>query len=259
MKSPLRIGFFPYLNVQPLIAGLRDEEGFEIVIDVPSRIADRFRASELDLAMVPSFEAATLGAPAVSGLCIASDGAVETVRLHHRVPLAQVKTLSLDVASRTSAALAKILIAETSGHLPETSSFSPLGPEAASADAFLVIGDPAFNYARPGFEPLDLGEEWKRRHALPFVFAVMVGRGRGLEASVSARMRSALDRGLAEAPSIATSYNSGVDPARALRYLRSVIRYDLGRREKEGLAHFYRLARDMGLLTQAKELEFHAV
>lgn len=259
MKSPLRIGLFPYLNVQPLIAGLRDAKDFEIVIDVPSRIADHFRAEKLDLAMAPSFEAATLGAPAVSGLCIASDGAVETVLLHHRVPLAQVKTLSLDVASRTSAALAKILIAETSGHLPETSLFSPLDPEAMAADAFLVIGDPAFTYGRPGFERLDLGEAWKRRHALPFVFAVMVGRDRGLEPGVSARMRDALQQGLAEAPSIAASYNSGIDPVRALRYMRSVIRYDLGRREKEGLAHFYRLAQDMGLLTQAKELEFHAV
>ncbi len=259
MKSPLRIGLFPYLNVQPLIAGLRGEQGFEIVIDVPSRIADSFRAGELDLAMVPSLEAATLGAPALDGLCIASEGAVETVLLHHRVPLAQVRTLSVDVASRTSAALAKILIAETSGHLPETSLFSPHEPEATSADAFLVIGDPAFRCERPGYERLDLGEEWERRHALPFVFAVMVGRGRGLEAGVAARMRNAFERGLGEASSIAASYNSGVDPARALRYMRSVIRYDLGRREKEGLARFYRLAQEMGLLNQAKELEFHAV
>lgn len=259
MKTPVRIGLFPYLNVQPLIAGLRDAHGFEIVIDAPSRIADRFRAEELDLAMVPSFEAATLGAPVLESVCIASDGAVETVMLHHRVPLALVKTLRLDIASRTSAALAKILIAETSGRLPETSLFSPLEPETAKADAFLVIGDPAFTFARPGFERLDLGEEWKRRHALPFVFAVMVGRNHGLDAPVSARLRGALDRGLAEAPSIAASYNSGVDPARALRYLRSVIRYDLGRREKAGLARFYRIAQEMGLLTQAKELEFHAV
>lgn len=259
MKSRLRIGLFPYLNVQPLVAGLRDEHGFEITIDVPSRIADRFRAEELDLAMVPSFEAATLHAPVLDSVCIASDGAVETVLLHHRVPLAQVKTLRLDVASRTSAALAKILIAETSGRVPETSLFSPHEPEAATADAFLVIGDPAFVYERAGFARLDLGAEWKRRQALPFVFAVMVGKGRGLEARVSARLRDALERGLAEAPSIAASYNSGVDPARALRYLRNVIRYDLGRREKEGLARFYRLAQDKGLLTQAKELEFHAV
>lgn len=259
MKSPLRIGLFPYLNVQPLIAGLRGAKDFEIVIDVPSRIADRFRAGELDLAMVPSFEAATLGAPVLDSVCIASDGAVETVLLHHRVPLAQVKTLRLDVASRTSAALAKILIAETSGHLPETSLFSPLDPEVASADAFLVIGDPAFTYERPGFERLDLGEEWKRRQAIPFVFAVMVGRDGGLEAFVSARLRDAVERGLAEAPSIASSYNSGVDPKHAIRYLRNVIRYDLGRREKEGLARFYRLAQERGLLIQAKELEFHAV
>ena len=259
MDSPLRIGLFPYLNVKALITGLRDEKDFELVIDVPSRIADRFRAGELDLAMVPSFEAATLGAPALLPVCIASDGPVETVLLHHRVPLAEVRTLSLDIASRTSAALAKILIMEASGRSPETNLFSPKDPGATDADACLVIGDPAFTYARAGFAPLDLGAEWKRRYALPFVFAVMVAGPRSLKAGMGARLERALKRGLDKAPSIAASYNSGVDPARAERYMRSVIRYDLGRREKEGLTLFYRLARESGLLTQVKELEFHAV
>jgi chorismate dehydratase len=259
MRTPVRVGLFPYLNVQPLIAGLRHEKDCEIVIDVPSRIADRFRAGELDLAMVPSFEAATLGARVLDSICIASDGPVETVLLHHRVPLSEVKTLGLDVASRTSAALAKILVAEESGRLPETRLLSPFEPEAASADAFLIIGDPAFNHVRPGFDRLDLGEEWRRRRALPFVFAVMVGSDHGLQTGVSARMRDALARGLEEAPAIAASYTSGVGPARAVRYLRSVIRYDLGRREKEGLACFYRLAQNVGLLNEAKELQFHAL
>ena len=104
MALPLRIGLFPYLNSQPLIFGLSTESAVELVVDLPSRIADRFRAGELDLAMVPSFEAATLGAPILDSVCIASDGPVETVTLHHRVALQEVKTLAADEASRTSAA-----------------------------------------------------------------------------------------------------------------------------------------------------------
>ena len=259
MDSPLRIGLFPYLNVQPLVHGLRTEADVETVIDVPSRIAQRFGEGSLDLAMVPSFEAAIMGAPVLDSIGISSDGPVETVILHHRVPLPQVKSLCADSASRTSAALSKILIARASGRLPETSAFAPSASEPTDADAILVIGDPAFVFERDGYEPLDLGEAWKRETSLPFVYALMVLGPRAIGQASGVRMNAALDRGIEAASSIAASYNCCVDPARAFRYMRSVIRYRLGRREKEGLAHFYRLARECGLLTQVKELEFHAV
>ncbi len=259
MDSRLRIGLFPYLNVQPVVHGLRGDAGVEIVIDVPSRIAERFSEGALDLAMVPSFEAAAMGAPVLDAICISSDGPVETVILHHRTALRDVKSLCVDTASRTSAALAKILIARASGQLPETSVFSPSTNEPTDADAILVIGDPAFAFTRAGYERLDLGEAWKHETSLPFVYAVMVLGPHAIGKPNAARITAALQLGIEAAPFIAASYNSGVDPVRAIRYMCSVIRYGLGRHEKEGLAHFYRLAREWGLLTQVKELEFHAV
>jgi chorismate dehydratase len=258
MASPVRVGLFPYLNVQPIIHGLREEGDVQLVIDLPSRIADRFRNHELDLAMVPSFEAATLEAPVLTSVCIASDGPVETVALHHRVPLARVKTIAVDEASRTSAALARLLIAEDSNVLPLTSPFSPKSADTPEADAVLVIGDPAFHWKRPGFARLDLGEEWRRRRSLPFVFAVMV-MGTSAPEGFAARLGQAAKRGVDAASLIASSYNSGVDPGRAEHYMRRVIRYDLGAREKEGLALFHRLAQARSLLGELKELRFHAV
>lgn len=259
MASRLRIGLFPYLNVQLLVHGLRTETDVEVVLDLPSRIADRFRLDELDLAMVPSLEAATLQAPILNSVSISSEGAVETVILHHRVPLDRVKTLAADEASRTSVALAKILIAQASGRLPASTMFSPSGPLPKDADAALVIGDPAFNWRRDGYEPLDLGEAWQRLTALPFVFAVMVRSPRVSATDLDDRMGRALRRGLNATSAIARSYDARIDPARAERYLRHVIHYDLGEREKEGLALFHRLARQSGLLAPAKELEFHAI
>lgn len=259
MALPLRIGLFPYLNVQPLIHGLRGETDFDVVIDLPSRVADHFRNGELDLAMVPSFEAPGLGAPVLDSLCIASEGEVETVLLHHRVALSQVKTLALDTASRTSAALAQILIAEAAGRLPETRVFSPLKPETPEADAILVIGDPAFTWRREGYEALDLGREWRERTGLPFVFALMSIGERARDRDLSKRLIHAIRAGQKAAPTIVSSYNSGVDSARAERYITKVIRYDLGPREKEGLALFYRQAQTHALRMAQKELEFHAV
>ena len=259
MALPLRVGLFPYLNVQPLIHGLGGDPDVDLVIDLPSRIADRFRKHELDLAMVPSFEAATLDAPILSSVCIASDGEVETVILHHRVPLERVETLAVDEASRTSAALAKILIAEVSGNLPRTIPFSPRSVERPDADAVIVIGDPAFLWRAEGFTRMDLGREWKTRRSLPFVFAVMVQDSRVAADRMVARMEEAKRRGLEAASTIARSYNSGVDAAHAEHYLRHVIRYDLGEREKLGLALFHRLAQAKGLLADVKELEYHAI
>ena len=259
MARPLRIGLFPYLNVQPLVHGLSGDPDVELAIDLPARIADRFRKHELDLAMVPSFEAATLDAPILGSACIASDGPVETVILHHRVPLERVETLAVDEASRTSAALARILIAEASGRLPQAVPFSPPAAQTPDTDAILVIGDPAFLFRADGFTRMDLGEEWRRRQGLPMVFAVMVKDPRTDADDLAGRIGRAKRRGLEAASAIARSYNSGVDAARAEHYLRHVIRYDLGEREKLGLALFHRLAQAKGLLAHVKELEFHAI
>jgi len=259
MAQAARIGLFPFLNVQPLVHGLSSDPEFELVIDLPSRIADRFRNDELDFAMVPSFEAATIGAPIVEAACIASDGPVETVILHHRVPLEGVRTLAADDASRTSVALSKILIGKAAGALPRTIAFSPRGAERPDADAVLVIGDPAFHFRIEGFERIDLGLEWQTRHHLPFVFAVLVRHPRIAPRNLDVRIEQAKRRGLEAASTIARSYNSGVDAARAERYLRHVIRYDLGEREKRGLALFHGLAQANGLLAQVKEFEFDAI
>ena len=98
-----------------------------------------------------------------------------------------------------------------------------------------------------------------RAGALPFVFAVMVMGPQAVGKGLPARVRAATQKGLDSASAIARSYNSGVDAARAEHYLRHVIRYDLGEREKEGLALFHRLAQARGLLDHAKELEFDAI
>ena len=259
MPPPLRVGLFPYLNVQPLVFGLREEPEVELVIDLPSRIADRFRNGELDLAMVPSFEAATLNAPVLDSICIASDGPVETVILHHRVALGAVRSLGVDEASRTSVALAKILIADSGGQVSLTQPFSPSTGEPPDADALLVIGDPAFTFSRAGYAPLDLGDAWRNREGVPFVFAVMVMGEGARKRNLGPKVRAAARKGLESAPLIARSYNSGVDAARAEHYLRRVIRYDLGDREKEGLALFHRRAQAKGLVAPTKELEFHAI
>ena len=52
-----RIGAVSYLNTKPLIYGLGEHlPGAELVLDLPSRLADRLAAGELDVALIPSVE-----------------------------------------------------------------------------------------------------------------------------------------------------------------------------------------------------------
>ena len=51
-----RLGTVPYLNALPLVGGLADAPGVELVEELPSRLAPRLRSGELDLALVSSVE-----------------------------------------------------------------------------------------------------------------------------------------------------------------------------------------------------------
>ncbi len=118
----IRVGAVTYLNARPLVfslPGLAPQA--KIIIDLPSRLADALAAGRLDVAMIPSIESARgSGYSIVSDACIACNGAVRSVKLFGRVPVERVRTLALDEGSRTSAALARILLKERYGIWPET-------------------------------------------------------------------------------------------------------------------------------------------
>src|SRR5688572_30413701 len=110
----IRIGAVEYLNTKPLVYNLTQiAPQAEVVFDLPSRLADRLAAEELDVALIPSIE--FFQDPAyrvVSDACIACRGPVLSVKLFSRVPAERIRSLALDEGSRTSAALVQILLKE---------------------------------------------------------------------------------------------------------------------------------------------------
>src|SRR5438445_11904290 len=82
----LRIGAVNYLNSKPLIEGLPElAPQAELVLDFPSRLADRLTAGTLEVALVPSI--ACLLEPdyeIVSDACVAARGPVLSVKLYFR-------------------------------------------------------------------------------------------------------------------------------------------------------------------------------
>jgi chorismate dehydratase len=248
-----------FLNAEPLVYGLEGEPRFRLERDLPARVAEKLHRGESELGMIPSIEYAFGDYAIVPGIAIGSRGPVRSVNLYHRCPLVEVKRVALDSSSRTSVALAKVLLHETLGHHPEYLDMPPPVPEMLKgADAALVIGDPAL-YFESDLPRLDLGEEWGRRTGLPFVYAFWAGRRGLLTGTDVDRLQRALREGLQALDQIASTYQGhGRGHAREnASYLRSNIVYALGEEEKRGLAEFYRRVHALGLLPRLPELRFH--
>jgi chorismate dehydratase len=259
----IRIGAVAYLNAQPLIFSLRRlAPRAKIVVDLPSRLADALADGRLDVAMIPSIEYARHpGCTIVSDACIACDGAARSVKLYSRVHVEQIRTLSLDEGSRTSAALARILLKEQYGLEP---AIHPLPIGAAvddiSTDAAVVIGDRGMLPTKADFDTVwDLGEQWFRWTGLPFVFAIWIARPgvdlHGLETVLAA----ARDDGLTRLEEIARREAPllGLPEADCLSYLRDHLEFHLGQRQRQGLERFFALAGRHGLAPAGATLVFY--
>lgn len=248
-----------YLNVEPLVCGLENDPLFRVCRESPARVAEALHAGEIDAGMIPSIEYAYGRYDAVRGLGIASRGAVRSVCLFHRRPLAQVRSIAVDTSSRTSVALLRILMRERGLSGVSMTEASPdVRGMLLGADAALVIGDAAL--AAAGDTPhLDLGRAWTDLTGLPFVYAFWAGVTDGLDAVHVERLERALEEGLPARELLASRYNGAValDPAVKVSYLRDAITYRLGAEEYAGLREFYRLAHEMTLIPEAPDLRFY--
>jgi chorismate dehydratase len=261
-RALLRIGAVSYLNSKPLIHAIdRDAADLEVLEDLPSRLADRLAAGELDVALVPSIEYLRhSGYTIVSDACIASDGPVRSVKLYGRVPPARIRSLALDEGSRTSAALALILLQERFGVAPEIARL-PIGTpvEETRADAAMLIGDRGMHPPQGHFEFIwDLGQEWLAWTNLPFVFALWMARPGADLPRLDHVLRSARDRGLTQLDEIARQHALAVrlPECECLAYLRDHLQFHLGRRQRQGLQRFYELAAQHGLAPAGVRLDF---
>jgi chorismate dehydratase len=170
--------------------------------------------------------------------------------------------VALDVGSRTSAALTQIILRKRYGITPQ---IVPLPmdqhAEQSDADAVLLIGDRAMRACLPGFEfAFDLGREWHDWTGLPFVYAFWAVR-EGVElGAVEAAFHEALRRGRRDVGKIAheEAPRLGLDAGFCRRYLDTIIQFDMGPREQEGLSRYYELACEVGLAPEGEAVRLYA-
>ena len=244
--APVRVGAVQYLNTKPLVHGLASL-GLDVSFDLPSRLADRLAMGQLDVALIPSIELFRgAGYRVVSDACIGCRGPVMSVRLFFRTQPGRVARLAVDEGSRTSATLARVLLAERFGIHPASEPL-PIGAglDDTSADAVLLIGDRAIGSHRGSFQLVwDLGDEWCRWKGLPFVFAVWAARADVAAddlARIEPLLAAARNSGKANLAAIASAEAAahGLTVPQCLSYLRDNLHYDLGPLEREALSAFY--------------------
>ncbi len=247
----LRVGSVPYLVARPLDLGLGDEEGIELEYATPSVLVDRLREGGLDVALVSSIELFRRpGYGYLDGGVIAGSGFVSSVQVFLRRPIEEVEKVALDPASRTAAALTRVVWPRTSlpGFLEVSAGSDPC---RAPADAWLRIGDAALReYAALG-EPTVFNPSlaWNRATGLPFVFALWTARpGVELEPHLPAFLRSR-ERGAAALEELArrASAEWSLSPSLTRHYLCEECRFEVGASLLPALLEFRDRAARLGL------------
>jgi chorismate dehydratase len=245
----IRLGRISYVNMAPVFYRLQAD--VEEVTGVPTELNRLLVSGALDVAPISSIEYArhadTLRL--LPRLCVSSEGAVDSIQLVSRVPLAQIRSVAVTPESATSVVLTRVL-------LPKAE-LVPLGEEA---DAKLLIGDAALRSAFEDPTPHhDLGRLWLEKTGLPMVFAVWaapepVAPGLSeLEHALVASVRFA--RSEPEQLAHEASERYGYPAGFLARYFEK-LRYSFGPRERAGLYTFFELARDVGELEHVPELRF---
>jgi chorismate dehydratase len=244
----LRIGCVKYLNSRPLICAYDGP----VIFEHPSSLARMLAAGELDVALVPTYE--VLRSPVyrlVDEAAISCDGAVFSVILAYRGKLEDIRSVSLDPASLTSAHLVQVLLAEFHGMRP---TFGETG------DARLIIGNQAIEFrlneeTKGDWNVLDLGAEWKKQTGLPFVFAMWAMRPEvGRDAAEA--LRNLKDAGVAQIPALVKSETFATPEIRR-RYLTEHIRFGIGKQGRQAVEKYRELLTKHGLIADTQPpLEF---
>jgi len=258
-----RIGAVSYLNTKPLVYGLDAcAEQCELIFDLPSRLADRLAADDLDVALIPSIEAIMDPSyTVVSDACIGCHGPVWSVKLLSRVAPDKIKTLALDEGSRTSRVLGRIILQKQFGVSPDLTPLKMKDDwQQTETDAVLIIGDRAMADDPPQFPFVwDLGEAWHQWTGLPFVFAVWAARTRESLDRLDGMLSRARDQGIDSLDKIVAA-NAGhyrLTAKQCQQYLRDNLNFYLGDAEKQGLDLYFQYAADLKLIQPNLQLQFH--
>jgi chorismate dehydratase len=273
-NSRLRIAAISFLNPAPLMWDFEHPpldaplaERYQIDRMMPAECAERLTTGQADIGLIPIAALATTpGLRILPGSAIASKGRVRSLLLVRRAerPLAALRTVAADTASRTTLAYARILFHKWGNPAVP---FLPLAADLDAmldrADAAILIGDPALlaleeranRFERTGEELVyhDLAEEWRKLTGLPFVSAVWCLAGTGVldEGMVNDFNQSRI-HGLQNIDALVAEWAAKLPLSEQTieSYLTTNIHYVLDEECVEGMRVFFRMAAKLGVLPE---------
>ena len=279
-----RISASSYSNTAPLIWSFlygSNRGQFELILDnAPARSAELLAENRIDAALVPVIEYQRIAdALLVPEVCVGARERVRSVCLVTKgADLKDVRSVALDISSKTSVALTRIIFREFLNVEPVYQTAKPnLDIMLAEADCALLIGDPALMISDLGFRiwdlsktenrrpktenrirKFDLAETWKSFTGYGFVFAMWMANRDKADAARRIDFRAARDEGLAHLDEIISNYETEITLPRDdfRRYLSENISYAIDDSMQKGLALYYDLAHKHGLIETRKSLNF---
>lgn len=272
--KPLRLGRMGYLNVLPLYHPLEIGAApgdFEVTAGVPRTLNTLMAQGALDISSNSSIEYARRSDQylLIPDLAIGAKGAVQSVLLLSRLPPHDLHRNSLLVSTQTHTAGALLQLLMIRHFRIEPDYVEGDAEQVLAAgdrpDGMLLIGDQALNLRNHPDYPhrLDLGEAWRLWTGLPFIFGVWLVR-REAAAKDPERIAQAVDAMLKAKAWGAAHMEEMVQLAARQcplteREMASYFRglsYDLRERELQGLATFFRMMAETGLIKEAPVMEF---
>lgn len=209
----------------------------EIIEDYPAKIASHLLNNEIDVGLIPVAIIPKLKEHyIITDYCIGAEKEVASVCLFSNVPLHEIKKVMLDYQSRTSVALAKILIEKywklEVEYIEATENFRE---QINGNTAAVVIGDRAFEQRTISKYYYDLAEAWIDFTGLPFVFATWVAN-KQLPQDFIFQFNEAMKIGL---QNIDVIVRENLSPYYDLKlYYTDNISYELTDSKRKGLAKF---------------------
>jgi chorismate dehydratase len=245
MSNPL-IGVVPYINAIPLTHGLP----YDVRNEAPAILDRLMSIGELDIATAPVIS--LFDHPewqAIPGIAIGTTGSARSVLFCTRSPnidFQNVKKIQLDVESRTSNLLLKVLLRCKYGRSLDDIEFIESDP-APEMDARIIIGDKALReHKQPTWTGsfYDLGQEWTAWTKLPFVFACWVSRKSNIDSQLVATLQWTVDKNIKTVDSWVTNIED-FNPVMLSNYFTKNMNYRFGSDEMQGLMTFHQYLREL--------------
>ncbi len=237
-----------YLNAKPLVYGIRNHpvmEQVELIEDYPSNLAKMLEQDEIDVGLIPIAATQKFSEWNIVGdFCIGTEGEVASVCIFSEVPMEAIEEIVMDYQSRTSVALARILLKEywrkevkITDAVNDSFRAGIKGNKAA-----LVIGDRALEQRQHSKYIYDLGLAWKEHTGLPFVFAAWISK-KELPKEFIREFNEAQKQGIENIAAILEDFNySSYD---LVKYFEENIRYCLDEQKHLAITTFLQKLKEL--------------